>query len=153
MNPKLYTWIGAAGLLAVAVVPVAVAAGTSREPTETTYKTEGRVARSAKRVMDAARASTSIVVLEETFVWGTQRRPAVSAVHEEAAASDDDCADWRPLIAGLRERAAEPSRVRACVPPEGNVDLPLAAAAVAATPIVRPAMIFVFAPGEPGRAP
>ena len=153
MNPKLYTWIGAAGLLGVAVVPAIVAAGTSREPTETTYKTEGRVARSAQRVVDAARAAASTIVLDETFVWATRSSLPVSTLRAEAAAPVDDCPAWRPLVAGPRARAAEPSRVRACVPPELNFDPPPAASPFAAPPSVRPAMTFVFAPAEPGRQP
>ena len=152
MNPKLGRLIGAAGLVAVALVPLAAAAASNGQAVDAIRDcARERIAQRARHLVRATERETAIVAVDETLI---SARVRTRAERETAAIAPEECPDWRLLATDAESRASDPSRVRICDVPVQDDESPAGARVAPVGPrATRSVMVFEHGPAEPGPAP
>ena len=148
MTPKLGRLIGAAGLVAVALVPLAAAAASNGQAVDAIKDSaQERIAQRARHLVRATQRETAVIVVDDTLISARVRTPAE---RETAAIAVEECPNWRLLATDAAWRASDPTRVRTCDVPVQDDELPLGAGVVpGGSRATRSVMVFDYGPAEP----
>jgi hypothetical protein len=143
MSPRLVQVLVAAAALGIAAPAAAVLAFGSTTSSQFAYRSEGRVAKTARAVARSAMIEPAPIVVDETVI--VAERPRARQAIAPTIATVSGCSPWRATAVGPRARAAAPSEVRAC-------DVLLDRAVEAAPPPAsvpprtpRPTLVFEYA--------
>jgi hypothetical protein len=150
MSPRLVEVLVAATALGIAAPAAAVLAFGSTTGSQFAYRSEGRVAKTARAVARSAMIEPAPIVVDETVIVAERPRARQAIAPTIATiATSGGCSPWRPTAVGPRARAAAPSAVRAC-------DVLLDRAVEAAPPPAsvpprtpRPTLVFDYAIDAP----
>ncbi len=150
MSPRRAQVLVAAAALGIAAPAAAVLALGNTPPSQFAYRSEGRVAKTARVVAQKATIDPAPIVVEETVILAERPRgrPAIATASAPAAATGAGCGAWRVTQAGPRARAAAASEVRSCdvLDPAAG---PAPASATVAPRVPHPTMVFDYAIDAP----